>query len=301
MSRAEARHSFPVTARTLWRRQLRPGLRPGALLRWAILLLFAAITFYPLVLVVSTAFKSPLDVTLDPFSLFSSFRPQNFADAWNEGGVSRYFWNTVAITVPTVVGTIVFSTLGGYALARLPFPGRDFVFYLFMVGLMIPFFSIMIPLFFELQSLRLLNHLPGVVLVLIAGGGGTGLPLGIFLMRAFFFDLPNELGEAARVDGASEWSVFRFVMLPLAAPGASVLAILTFIQAWNVFLLPLLYLPGENNRTLATGLFLFTSGRTSEVALAAATTLIMTVPVVLLFLFFQRQFIRGLTVGAIKG
>ncbi len=283
------------------RRRLRASFNPASIIGLLVLLVFVAITLYPLVLVVSTAFKNPLDVTLDPFSLFSSFHPQNFRDAWEEGGFQDYFVNTVVIAVPSVIGVVVFSTLAGYALARLSFPGSNVFFFTLVLGLMIPFFSVMIPLFFELRDLHLLNHKIGVILVIIAGGTGWGLPLGVFLMRAFFYDLPQELSDAGRVDGASEWGVFRHVMLPLATPGASVLAVLAFFQAWNVFILPLLYLPGEQNRTLATGIFLFTSGRTQEVNLAAAGTLIMTVPVVLLFLLFQRQFVRGLTVGAVKG
>ncbi|HYZ82608.1 MAG TPA: carbohydrate ABC transporter permease [Solirubrobacteraceae bacterium] len=300
MSRAAAERPAIALQRT-GRRPRRRWPEPASIVRALVLLLFFAITAYPILLVVSTAFKNPLDVTLDPFSLFSSFHPQNFVDAWNEGGFQHYFVTTVIITVPSVLGIVALSTLAGYALARVAFPGRSIVFFTIMLGLMIPFFSYMIPLFFELKTLHLLNHKLGVILAIIAGATGTGLPLGVFLMRAFFYDLPNELADAGRVDGASEWGVFRHVMLPLAMPGAGVLAVLTFFATWNVFIVPLLYLPGQENRTLATGIYLFTSGRTQEVNLAAAGTLIMTIPVVVLFLLFQRQFIRGLTVGAVKG
>src|SRR3954452_23776242 len=127
-----------LDARRLWARTLRPALTPGSILRWAILLFFLAITAYPLVLVVSTALKNPTDVTLNPFSLFSSVRLENFSQTWDEGGFSSYFWNTVLITVPSVALIVALSVAGGYALARLPFPGRNVIFYLFMLGLMIP-------------------------------------------------------------------------------------------------------------------------------------------------------------------
>jgi raffinose/stachyose/melibiose transport system permease protein len=286
-------------ARALWVRHLRPELRVGSLTRIVVLLAFLAVTLYPLILIVSTALKNPVDVTANPFSLFSSFRPQNIVDAWTLGEFGHYFFNTVIITVPTTAAVVALSIATGYALARLDFPGRTLVFYIFMLGLMIPFFSIMIPLYYHLRGLGLLNHFSGVILPAVAGATGYGLPLGVFLMRAFFYDLPDELADAARVDGAGEFHVFRYAMLPLAAPGASVLTVLVFIQAWKEFILPLIYL--QNTRTLSTGIFLFTSGRTSETELAAAASLIMTVPVVLVFLFFQRQFIRGLTAGALKG
>ena len=248
----------------------------------------------------STAFKDPLDTTADPFSLFSSFSPINFLDAWTLGGFGGYFWNTVIITAITLLGTVVLSVLAGYALARLYMPGRSIIFIVFILGLMIPFMSVMIPLFYELEALNLLGTHAGVILVALAGGTGFGVPLGVFLMRAFYMDLPEELADAARVDGCNEFQVFSRVMLPLSGPGVAVLAVLVFFQTWNVFILPLLYLPGSENQMLATGLYLFASGRTSETELAAAGSLIMVVPVVIFFLIFQRQFIRGLTAGAFK-
>ncbi|MBA3430375.1 MAG: carbohydrate ABC transporter permease [Actinobacteria bacterium] len=268
--------------------------------KYGVLIFFALLTIYPLLLVVSTALKDPLDVG-NPFSLFSSIRLANIADAWTLGRFGAYFMNTVYITVPTVVGVVVLSVMAGYALARINFPGRTLVFFTFMLGLMIPFTSVMIPLFYELQDLRLFGSLWAVILPAIGGAAGFGVPLGVFLMRSFFQDLPNELAEAARVDGATEFQVFRRVMLPLSAPGIAVLAVLTFFQSWNQFLMPLLFLPGEENRTLATGLYIFNSGRTAEYELIASASLIMIVPVVIMFLLFQRQFVKGLTAGAVKG
>jgi ABC-type glycerol-3-phosphate transport system permease component len=261
----------------------------------------AAIAIYPILLIVSTSLKDPLEVAQNPYGLFSDFRFQNIADAWTLGEFQKYFLNTVYITVPTVIGVVALSTIGGYAFAMLDFPGRNVIFYLFTLGLMIPFFSIMVPLYYELRSFGLLGNLSAVILPGIAGAAEAGLPIGIFLMRSFFQDLPKDLANAARVDGASEWRVFRSVMLPLALPGALVLAVLAFLRAWNTFILPLIYLPGEENSTLATGLYQFTSGRTQETELAAAGALIMSVPVVVLFLIFQKNFVRGLTSGAVKG
>ena len=272
----------------------------GSFARYLGLAFFAILIAYPLLLIVSTAVKDPLDITVDPFSLFTSVSLQNFVDAWTIGGFGGYFWTTILITALTLVGTVVLSVLAGYALARLYLPGKNIIFLTFMVGLMIPFFAVMIPLFYELKSLNLLGTYAAVVLPALAGAAGFGLPLGVFLMRAFYMDLPEELADAARVDGAGEFAVFWRIMLPLSGPGVAVLAVLVFFQTWNVFILPLLYMPGAENQMLATGLYLFASGRTSETELAAAGSLIMVVPVVIFFLIFQRQFIRGLTAGAFK-
>jgi ABC-type glycerol-3-phosphate transport system permease component len=272
----------------------------AALGKYLVLLLFATLSLYPLLLITSTSLKDPLDVTADPFDLFSSFSPVNFYDAWTLGGFGGYFWNTVVITAITVVSVVALSSLAGYALARFYFPGNSIIFFIFIVGLMIPFFSVMIPLFYELKSLSLLGTNAAVILPAIAGATGVGLPLGVFLMRSFYMDLPEELADAARVEGATEFQVFRRIMLPLSMPGVAVLAVLVFFQTWNNFLLPLVYLQGSENQMLASGLYLFAGGRTGEYELAAAGSLIMTVPVVILFLIFQKYFIRGLTAGAFK-
>ncbi|MDP9380683.1 MAG: carbohydrate ABC transporter permease [Chloroflexota bacterium] len=260
----------------------------GSLATYLGLAFFSALVLYPLLLIVSTAVKDPLDVTADPFALFTSVNLQNFVDAWTLGGFGGYFWNTLVITAFTLLGTISLSVLAGYALARLYFPGRNIVFLIFMTGLMFPFFSVMIPLFYELRDLGLLGTKVGLVLVLVAGTSGFGLPIGVFLMRSFYMDLPEELANAARVDGASEFQVFRHIMLPLSGPGVAVLSVLVFFQTWNVFIVPLLYLPGTENRVLATGLYLFASGRTQETELIAAGSLIMVIRVVVVFLVFQK-------------
>ena len=272
----------------------------GTLAKYLALAFFAALVLYPLLLIVSTAVKDPLDVTANPFALFSSVNLVNFVDAWTLGGFGGYFWNTLIITGFTLLGTIALSVLAGYALARLYFPGRNLIFFIFLTGLMFPFFAVMIPLFYELRDTGLLGTKLGVILVLIAGASGYGLPIGVFLMRSFYMDLPEDLANAARVDGASEFGVFWRIMLPLSGPGVAVLSVLVFFQTWNVFIVPLLYLPGAENRVLATGLYLFASGRTQEYELTAAGSLIMVLPVVLFFLAFQRLFVRGLTAGAIK-
>jgi ABC-type glycerol-3-phosphate transport system permease component len=272
----------------------------GSTAKYLVLGFFAVLVLYPMLLIVSTSLKDPLDVTANPFALFTSVRFMNFVDAWTLGGFGGYFWNTVVITALTLIGVVALSTLAGYALARLRLPGSNIIFFIFMLGLMIPFFSVMIPLFYELRDLGLLGSKAAVILPAIAGAHGFGLPLGVFLMRSFYMDLPEELADAARVDGASEFQVFRRIMLPLSAPGVAVLAVLVFFQTWNNFLLALLYLPGSENQMLATGLYLFASGRTQDTELAAAGSLIMVLPVVIFFLIFQRQFIRGLTAGAFK-
>jgi raffinose/stachyose/melibiose transport system permease protein len=269
--------------------------------RQAILIAVAAIFLFPILLIISTALKSPIDALLDPFGVFTSWHPANFVDAWTLGGFGHYFWTTVEITLPTVGLVVAVSVPAGYALARLHVPGRRSLYYLFIAGLMVPFFAVMIPLFYELKGMGLIGSIWGVILPGVAGVQGFGIPLGVFLMRSFFVDLPDELSEAARIDGSSELSVFLRIMLPLSWPGVSILVVFVFFQSWNTFLLPLLYLPGAEHQTLATGVYEFSTGRTRETALLAAGALIMIVPVLLVFLAFQRRVVRGMLAGAVKG
>jgi ABC-type glycerol-3-phosphate transport system permease component len=258
---------------------------------------FALLSLFPVLLVVSTAVKTAREVRVDPFTLFTSVSWENLVTAWTTGGFSNYFLNSVWLSVPTTIVVVVLSTMAGYGLARCHFPGSNLVFYLTVLGILVPFFTVMIPLYFQLRDIGLLNKLVGAQLILVS----LGLPFGIFFMRAFFQSLPIELEQAARVDGCSEWQTFLHIMVPLVRSAAAALAIFTFLQNWNNFLIPLLYLPSGDYRPLTTALYVFVGGRTTDVGPLAAGTLITILPIVALFVLAQRQLIRGLIAGAVKG
>lgn len=277
--------------------RLNPRTRTVVAVRHVVLTVLSLLWISPFVLIVSTAFKTRADVLVDPFGLFTSFSWNNLGTAWTEGHFNDYLLNSILLSIPSTVLVLLLSTLGGYAFARLPFPGRGIAFYIIVLGLLVPFFAYMIPLYFQLRSMGLLDTLPGVDLVLTM----TGVPFGTFFMRAFFTDLPAELEQSARVDGANEWQIFSRVMLPLVRPGLGALGVFTFIQTWNNFLVPILYLPGGGYRPLTTGLFQFISGRQIDIGPLAAATLITLVPVVAVFLVMQRQVAQGFISGAVKG
>ena len=263
----------------------------------AALVVVSLLTVFPLVLTISTALKTSQDVTVNPFGLFSSFSFENITTAWTVGNFGDYVLNSFLLSVPSSLLVVVLSTMGGYTFARLPFPGRSFIFYLVVLGLLVPFFTYMIPLYFQLRGMGMLDSLIGVNLVLAS----TGLSFGTFFMRAFFSDLPDELEQAARMDGASEFQIFLRVMLPLVRSGMAALLVFTFLQNWNNFLVPLLYMPGGEYRPLTTGLYLFLGGRSVDIGPLAAGTLITILPVVALFLAMQRHVTQGFLSGAVKG
>jgi len=280
---------------TRTRRAYAPG-RAG-LGRHLVLALLAVITLFPVILAVSTTLKTSRDVRVNPFGLFSSFSLENLRTAWTVGGFDGYLLDSLLLTVPSTLLVVVLSTMGGYAFARLPFPGRTAAFYVVVLGLLVPFFAYMIPLYFQLRSMGLLDSLLGLNLVLAS----TQLAFGTWFMRAFFTDLPTELEQAARVDGASEWQIFSRIMVPLVTSGMGALAVFTFLQNWNNFLVPLLYAPGGDYRPLTTGLYLFTGGRSVDIGPLAAGTLITILPVIVLFVVLQRQVTQGFLSGAVKG
>jgi ABC-type glycerol-3-phosphate transport system permease component len=287
----------PERATAYRRARLNPRQRAVVTGRHVVLLAAVAIMVFPVVLTISTALKTPSDVKVNPFGLFSSFSTENITTAWTVGGFDNYLLNSLLLSVPSTLLVVVLSTLGGYAFARLPFPGRTFAFYLVVVGLLVPFFTYMIPLYFQLRGMGLLDSLVGTNLVLAS----TGVSFGTFFMRAFFSDLPNELEQAARIDGASEWQIFLRVMLPLTTSAIGALAVFTFLQNWNNFLVPLLYIPSGEYRPLTTGLYLFLGGRSIDIGPLAAGTLITILPVIVLFLALQRQVTAGFLSGAVKG
>lgn len=280
-----------------------PRLRPGQLaswarlaLRYAVLLCFLVAFAGPLSWMALSALKSSQEIATAPLALPSELHVENLVRAWTIGRFGTYLWNTVLYSVVIVIGVCVASCLAGYALARRRFPGRDVIFVVFLLGLMVPFQSLMIPLYYLARDLGIL----GTRWAMILPGIALGLPFGIFLMRAFFQDLPEELAQAARIDGCTEFGAFWRVMLPLAFPGLATLVVFEFMSTWNAFLLPLILVQRDELRPVGLGMMFFVGRYTTERGLIAAGVILTSLPIVVLYLALQRQFIRGITAGALK-
>jgi raffinose/stachyose/melibiose transport system permease protein len=285
----------PAPRRRSWKDRARRLVFPGA--QYVILSVVAVLVLAPLVLMWSSAFKSRVEVAVNPLALPTSLNLSNLIEAWTTGRYSKYSLNSVIVTVPTVAGVVALSTLAGYGFERLNLPGKRGLFYLILLGLMVPFQSYMIPLYFDLQRYGLLSTYPAVILPGIA----LGLPFGVYFMQAFFRSLPAELSDSARVDGCNEFQVFWHIVLPLTAPGISSLTIFTSLWTWNAFLMPLIFLNDEAHRTLPLGLMFFQSRFTSDYALISAGVLITSLPIIVVYLLLQRRFVQGLAAGALKG
>jgi raffinose/stachyose/melibiose transport system permease protein len=275
------------------RAQSRLGL---SIAKYVTLIFFALLALYPILSMWMTALRPAREVQRNPFGFPSSLYFENITEAWVKGRFGDYLVNSVIITVPTVIGVVVLSCLAGYGISRFKFPGRNLMFYTMLLGLTVPFQSVMIPLYYQLLSMGLL----GTYLSVILPGIAFGLPFGVFLMQAFFEDLPHELSDAGRVDGCSEFRIFKDIMLPLAKPAVSTLIVFQFMTTWNNFLMPLLFLSDESMRPVPLGIMFFQGAYTRDIGLIAAGVALATIPVIIVYLVFQRQFVKGLTAGAVK-
>ncbi|MQS07101.1 carbohydrate ABC transporter permease [Streptomyces alkaliphilus] len=261
-----------------------------------LLILALVLTLIPLVNMVSAALQ-PADV--NPTGLAWPSDPQwgNFVTAFETGHVWELMGSSLFIVLGVVPVSLLIATLAGYALGGLRVRGGRAVLIFMVLGLTIPFEALIIPLYYQAQALGTLNSQWAVIFPLI----GLFMPFGVFWMRAHFVNVPPELAEAARVDGAGLWQEFRRIQLPLAMPAVSALGILLFLWTWNQFLLPVVLIDDPLKRTAAGALTFFQGQYSLSIPLLNAGALIIITPAIIVFLIFQRQFIRALLRGAVKG
>jgi multiple sugar transport system permease protein len=219
----------------------------------------------------------------------------NYQDLVDRLDFPRYFLNSFLVAALVTAGNLVFCSMLGYALAKLQFPGKRFLFVLVLSTLMIPAFVTFMPLFVLVSNLSLVNTHAGLILPFLAGG------LGVFLMRQYILGIPDELLDAARVDGAGEFTIFFRIVLPLCGPALATLSVLVFLAQWNSFLWPLVVASTEDMYTLPVALALFATGQQeSNLALQLAGATVTVLPVVLLFFALQRYVIQGIATTGIK-
>lgn len=264
--------------------------------RYVVLLVFTAIFLAPFMWVTFWAFKTEKEISASPFSPPAVLHWENFKRVWELGRYSVYLPNTLFYALAVVVGVCIISCLAGYALARIPFPGNQQIFIFILIGLMVPFFALMIPIYLLVRDLGILGTRIGFIIPAIA----LALPFGIFLMRSFFLGLPGELADAARIDGCNEFGVFSRVMLPLAYPGLATLAVFEFLWTWNMFVEPLVLVQNESLRPVGLAIFFFTGRYNIDRGMIATGVLLTILPVIVLYILLQRKFIEGITAGALK-
>jgi raffinose/stachyose/melibiose transport system permease protein len=252
----------------------------------------------PFLFVALTSVRSQAELLANGvFALPTSIQLVNFERAWRTGHFDTYFVNSLIVTLVKVPLGIFIASLAAYPIARLRFPLSNAVFGLFLLGLAIPIHVTLLPLFIVEKNLGILNTLFALFPPYVA----FGLPFQIFVLRGFFRDIPAELVEAARIDGASEWTSYRRIMMPLTTPALATLFIIDSLSTWNEFLLALVLINSERWRTVPLGLLHFQGEFGSRYPELAAGILIAIAPILLIYLFFQRYLVSGLTSGAIRG
>lgn len=288
-----------VSALALTRRSTpTPGDRVVGAVSHTILTIWSLVVVLPLLWTVMSSFKTSKEIFSSPFALPARWNFDNYVGAWTTAGIGSFLLNSVIVVFGALALTMLFGAMCAYVLARFQFPGNRAIYYLMLAGLTFPIFLAIVPLFFVLRNIGLLNTLPGLVLTYAA----FALPFTVFFLFSFFKALPNSIAEAAALDGAGEWRTFFQVMLPMARPGLATVAILNFVGLWNQFLLPVALNTDPKNYVLTQGMASFASqaGYSVDFGQLFAGAVMTIVPVFIVYLIFQRQLQGSVSQGTSK-
>ncbi len=274
------------------------GRRLNRLLTYAVLLAWSTFTIFAIVWISMASLKTNKEIFREPFKLPAEPQWGNYVTAWNTVRLGDYFINSVIIVGASLLLLMAVSAPAAYILSRFKFRGGGTIMTIFTAGMGIPYPLLFIPLFAILTAIRLINTIPGLVLVYVS----LSIPFTVYLLTGFFASLPRELEEAGVIDGCSNWQVFRHIMLPLAAPGIITATIFNGIGLWNEYQLALVFVNNPDNRTLSLGLYAIKNAMqyTGDWPGLFAGVVIIMVPTILLYIFLSEKMISGITMGAVK-
>jgi raffinose/stachyose/melibiose transport system permease protein len=269
----------------------------GKALTYLVIAAFSALVVYPLVAMVFGSFKTQYEFYANPWGPPASLNWNNYVYAWQQAEIPRFIVNSVIVSVGTVALTLALASCAAYAFSTFRFRGDRSLFLMFVLLLIVPVPVGIIPLYVIVVRLHLVDTYGALILPYTSGS----LPLSIFLLRAFFQSIPQELTDAGRIDGCSHFTAFLRIVLPISKPGLATVVILTFLNSWNEFFLALIFIHNPNLMTLPLGLQAFFFQYNVEWNYLFAALTMSIVPIVVVYLVMQRQFIAGLTAGAIRG
>jgi ABC-type glycerol-3-phosphate transport system permease component len=275
---------------------VRRFLSPAALFKQALMLSMAIAAIYPVYYMVETSLKTRQAWTADQFGLPIPPTLDNYVTLLEDGRIPIWFMNSVIVTTASVIVATVVATLAAFAIARLRFRGRTVLLRLLVALMVIPPAVLILPLFLGMQPLGLTNTYQGVILIY----AGMLIPFSVYMLASFFRTLPAELFEAARIDGASTLRILRSIVVPLSGPGFITLIVVNAMWVWNELLVALVFLQDDQKRTLMAGLVTMRGRYAINEPLVMAGMFLGALPILLLFLFGQRFFVRGLVAGAVK-
>ena len=264
---------------------------------YLVLALLAAVFLYPVILMALAAFKTTPEIFRNPFGLPSSWALDSFREVWERANFGLYLRNSLLVTGLSVALLLACAAPAAYALARYRFPLKALIFLFFLAGIMIPIRLGILPLYLLMRDLHLLNNPLSLVLTYAA----SGMPMSVFLLATFFRTLPVQLEDAARIDGCSELQIFSRIMLPLVRPGLATVVIVNIVPWWNDFFFPLLFIQDARWKTIPLGMQIFFGQHLTDWSLVFSGMLLASLPLLIVYLLMSRQFISGLTAGAVKG
>lgn len=264
---------------------------------YVVLLLLLVFSLGPLLIMGFNSLKSRTELADNPLGFPRDLEWGNYSRAWEVGNFSTTTVNSGILVGATVIGVMLLGGMAAYSLAKLDLPGAGALMLFLLVMSSLPIHLFLVPLFVLWRELELLNTYYGLVLIYIA----LNVPLAIFLLRSYMVQLPRDFEDAARVDGASEWQVFTRVVVPLSWPGFLTVGLVVALAVWNEFLLATVFLQDEDKFTVVTSYQNFATRFSRDWSLTSASAVMMIVPILAIFLTFQRRFIEGLTQGGMKG
>ncbi|AEV27954.1 ABC-type sugar transport system, permease component [Sphaerochaeta pleomorpha str. Grapes] len=261
-----------------------------------IMLIYVVLILYPLFNMFTSSFKTNRDILTTPFSLPTAFSLENFKIVWVDKGFSQFFINSIVVTVVAMAFVILFGSMAAYGISRYTYRGNTLVYMLFLSGIMLPLKAAIIPLFLLIKSLGLINSRLSVIMIFMA----MGLPSTVFILSGFMKSIPVELEYAARIDGCNDFSIYRRIVMPMVAPAIALVTIYNAVPIWNDFFFPLVFLQSNALKTLPVGLSTFFGQHSTNWNLLFTGLSIAILPMLVLYLFMSKYFIKGMTAGAVK-
>ena len=262
----------------------------------AIMLIYVVLIIYPLFNMVISSFKTNRAILSKPFALPDSLDFKNFKTVWIDKGFSRYFLNSIFVTGVAMAFVILFGSMAAYGIARYTYKANTLVYMVFLSGIMLPLKAAIIPLFLLIKKLGLINSQLSIIMIFMA----MGIPSTVFILSGFMKSIPIELEYAARIDGCNDFSIYRRIVMPMVAPAIALVTIYNSVPIWNDFFFPLIFLQSNAIKTLPVGLSTFFGQHSTNWSLLFTGLTIAILPMLILYLFMSKYFIKGMTAGAVK-
>lgn len=272
------------------------GTKVFIIISLVIMSIYVLLIAYPIFNMVLSSFKSTRDILKSPFGLPSEFDFHNYKVLWVDKHFDVYFFNSILITAFSMAFVVFFGSMASYGISRYKFKGNTLVYMLFLSGIMLPLKAAVIPLFMIIKKMNLVNTRWSVIFIFMA----MGIPSTVFILSGYMKTVPKEMEYAARIDGCKDFSIYSKIFMPLSAPSIALVTIYNAVPIWNDFFFPLVFLQSEKAKTLPVGLSSFFGQNSTNWSLLFTGLSLAIVPMIIIYLFMSKYFIKGLTAGAVK-